>query len=176
MLALPHLRKVPMLLLVLSLSLCTRAQDTTTLLRPAFTLKMAVDKDHYYEANIKSAPYMLPDTSVQIYPGETIYLEVTQENGVIKKMTAVSVIKDSAVTLTIHFYQETEGKSHSMMMLNVKNPFPYQLIYKARMYILTQKRWVSTDVYPVESGLSSYETWPDLLTSIALNGWTLKHE
>jgi hypothetical protein len=168
------LRKIFTLIVVLSLSICVRAQDTTGLIRPDFTLKMAVDKDHYYEANIKSAPYILPDTSIQVYPGETIYVEVNQDNGVIKKMTAVSTIKDSATTLTIHFYQETEGRAHSMMMLSVINPFPYQLIYKARMYILSQKRWVTTDVFPVEPGLSGYETWPDLITSIALQRWTLK--
>jgi hypothetical protein len=159
------------LIILLSLTLPAHAQDTTRLKRPAYTLRVAVDNQTFYEQNIKSTPYLLPDTAIQLYPGETVYIEVNQENGVIKKMIAVPEIKDSAKTITISFWQETKGKVHSLMMLKVINPFPYQFLYKARIYLLTQKKWVGTDVYPVEPSLSGYETWPDIITSIALNGW-----
>ena len=86
-------------------------------------------------------------------------------------MLAVPEIKDSAKTITIKFWQETKGKVHEMIMLKMINPFPYKFLYQARIYLLKQKRWVVTDVYPVEPGLAGFETWPDIITSIALNGW-----
>ena len=162
------------LIILLTPTLFAHAQDTTGLKRPAYTLKLAVDKEYFYEDNIKSTPYILPDTTIQMFPGETVYVEVTQENGVIKKMLAVPEIRDSTKTITISFWQETKGKVHEMIMLKMINPFPYQFLYQARIYLLKQKRWVVTDVYPVEPGLSGFETWPDIITSIALNGWKFK--
>jgi len=175
----PCLRFLQMLLnliIFLSVPLCIHAQDTSGLKRPAYKLNLAVDKKTFYEEDIKSTPYILPDTTIQLYPGETVYIEVTEENGVIKKMLAVPAIKDSAKTITIRFWQEKQGKVHSMTMLKMTNPFPYQFVYKAGIFLLSQKRWVSTDVYPVESGLSGYETWPDIIISIALSGWTFKNQ
>lgn len=164
------------LIIMLSSTLFLHAQDSTGLKRPAYKLKVAVDKKSYYEEEIKSTPYILPDTTIQLYPGETIYVEVTEENGMIKNMFAVPVIRDSAKTITISFWQETEGKVNSMMMLKVINPFPYQLIYKAGIYLLKQKKWVVTDVNPVEKNLSGYEIWYDIIISIALNGWKFQNK
>jgi hypothetical protein len=161
---------------LLAISFFLHAQDTTAFKRPAYKLKVAVDKESFYEQEIKSGPYVLPDNSIQLYPGETVYVEINQENGVIKKMHAFQIIRDSGKTVTISFSQDTKGRVHSLMMLKVINPFDFQLIYKARVFLLSQKRWVSTDVYPVEPGLSSYETWPDIITSIGLGDWTLQRK
>ena len=101
MLCLRPIKSYLTLIMLLSFAQFVTAQDTLGLRRPAYKLNVAVDKDTYYEDNIKSTPYILPDTSIQLYPGETIYVEVIEENGVIKKMTAVPVIKDPAKTITI---------------------------------------------------------------------------
>jgi hypothetical protein len=168
-------RSYLMLIILLSFIRSIHAQDTTGLKRPAYKLNVAVDKDTYYEDDIKSTPYILPDTSIQLYPGETIYVEVIEENGVIKKMTAVPVVKDPAKTITISFSQDKKGNVHELMMLKIENPFRYQLIYKALIFPYQQKRWVKTDVLPVEPKLSAYETWPNIIISIALRGWTFQH-
>jgi len=60
------------------------------------------------------------------------------------------------------------------MMLKVVNPFKQQLVYNATIFLMQQKKWVVTDVYPVEAELTSYETWPDIITSIGLGQWTFK--
>jgi hypothetical protein len=162
------------LVLLLFISLYVGAQDTTGLKRPAYKLNVAVDKKTFYEEDLKSTPYILPDNSIQLYPGETIFVEVSEENGAIKKMTAVRSIMDPAKTMTISFSQEKQGKVHSMTMLKIANPFPYQLVYKARIFMLSSKKWASTDVLPVEPRLSAYETWPDIIISIALQDWTFQ--
>lgn len=47
---------------------------------------------------------------MQIYPGESIYVEVVQENGVIKSMKAVKGITHPETTLTIKFSKKVKIK------------------------------------------------------------------
>lgn len=54
-----------------------------------------------------------------------------------------------------------------MIMLPVSNPSPYKLIFKANIFLLTQKKCVNTIINPVEANLLGFETWPDIIISIA---------
>lgn len=159
---------------LLAFSFCLYGQDSTQLKRTPYKLIAAVDKKSFYEEDLKETAFVLPDKTVQLYPGETIYIEVEQENGVIKNMTAVKEIKNPAITLTISFTQTATKKVHEMMMLKINNPFSSSLIYKASIFLFKQKRWVNTNVYPVMAGLSAYETWPDIITSIGLSNWAFQ--
>ena len=108
---------------------------------------------------------------MQIYPGETIYVEVEQDKGVIKSMKAVKKINNPKTTLTITFSQKSENNIHQMMMLKIQNPFPKNLTYEAKMFLLKQNKWFDTDVYPVMAGLSAFETWSDIIISLGLGSW-----
>ena len=136
-------------------------------------MSLPVDKNSVYEEDIKATPYVMPDKTVQIYPGETIYLEVRQDSGKIVSVTAVKEIKDPTITLTIKLTQSVKKKVHEMTLLEVHNPFSNRLNYKAVMFLMRQKKWVNTNVYPVEPKLSGFETWPDVIISLGLGDWTL---
>jgi hypothetical protein len=146
-------------------------QDQTQLVRTPYKLQVVVTKDVTYEEDIQATPYVLPKNTIQLYPGEKIYVEVEQENNEIKSMTAVKEIKDSSKTLIISFTQTLKKKVHESMMLNIHNPFSTALAYDAQIYLLAQKKWGNTDVYPVEARLSGIEIWPDVITSIGLGHW-----
>jgi hypothetical protein len=148
-------------------------QDSTYLKRPAYKLKLPIDGNSFYEANIKSTPYVLPNRAIQLYPGESVYVVVDQIDGNIKKLHAVSEIQDSSKTLIISFSQITAGNIHQSMVLKIHNPLPYQLKYTAKMLTL-QKKWVTTDVLPVEAGISGFESWRNVIVSIALGDWEFK--
>jgi hypothetical protein len=94
-------------------------QDTTLLKRAPYKLTLAVDKKTFYEEDLKEAPYVLPNNTVQLYPGETVFIQVEQTDGIIKTIKAVKEITDSANTLTLGFTQITNGKVHQQMMLKV---------------------------------------------------------
>ncbi len=160
-----------LVIIALTLSLNSKGQDTTVLKRTPYTLKIEVDKNNFYEDQIGATPYVYPNNGMQIYPGETIYVEVVEENGIIKSMKAVKEITKPKTTLTIKFSQKSENKIHQMMMLEVQNPFPKNLIYDAIMFLLTNKKWVKTSIYPVMAGLSGIETWPDIIISLGLSNW-----
>jgi hypothetical protein len=155
----------------LSFSLYSRCQDTAILKRTPYKLKIDVDKENYYEDDIGATAYVFPNNGMQIYPGETIYVEVVEEKGIIKSMKAVNEIKDPNTTLTIKFSQKSEKHIHQQMMLEIHNPFPKNLVYQAKMYLLKSKQWVDTDVYPVMAGLTAFETWADVIISLGLGGW-----
>jgi len=146
-------------------------QDSPILKRTPYTLRIDVDKVNFYEDRIGATPYVFPNNGMQIYPGERIYVEVEQNDGVIKGMKAVKQINNPKTTLTITFSQVSENKTHQMMMLKIQNPFPKNLTYAAKMFLLKQNKWFDTNVYPVMAGLSAYETWPDIIISLGLGSW-----
>lgn len=160
-----------LVLITLIISLNSKGQDTTVLKRTPYILKIEVDKKNIYEDEIGATPYVFPNNGMQIYPGETIFVEVAEENGIIKGMKAVKEITKPKTTLTIKFSQKSEKKTHQMMMLEVQNPFPKNLIYDAKMFLLNNKKWVSTSIYPVMAGLSGFETWQDIIISLGLSNW-----
>jgi hypothetical protein len=171
----PIMKKISIIVpILLAVSFIGFGQDTTQLKRTPYKLFVAVDKQTFYEEELKEAPFVLPDNTVQLYPGETVYIEVLQEDGIIKKLTAVKAIKNPAITLTICFTQTASKKVHEMMMLKVVNPFTKDLNYGAAIFLTKQNRWTKTSVVPVMAGLTGFETWPDVITTIGLNGWTFE--
>ena len=142
--------------------------------RDAFTLKMAVDDTNFYQTEIQASAYVLPDNTIQIYPGEKIYVEVELVKKEIKSMKTVKENLNPEKTITISFSQQTDGKKHTGMMLKIENPFNMKLEYKANMFLMKYNKWAPTNVLPVQAKLSSFETWSDIIVSIALSGWELK--
>ena len=162
------------LIALLTISLCSYSQDIAQLKRTPYKLTVAVDRNSVYELGVKATQYVSPDQTIQLYPGETVYIEVEQENGDIKSMTAVKEIINPLKTLTISFTQSIKEKEHESMMLKVINPFEKNLIYKAKIFLFQEKKWINTDVYPIQAGLSGFETWPDIIPTIGLGGWSFK--
>lgn len=149
-------------------------QEESVLLRQPYRLKVVVDKSTTYEEDLPARPYLFPNKAIQIYPGETVFIEVEMEQDTVKSMKAVKQIIDSTKTITVSFAQNVKGRKHEMMMLTVYNPFQKQLSYDAKIYLLQYKKWVNTDVIPVSGGLSGIEMWPDLIVSMALGNWRFK--
>lgn len=142
--------------------------------RDAFKLNIAVDDTNFYEADIQASPYILPNNTIQLYPGETIFVEVELVKTEIKSMKTVKENLNPEKTLVISFTQQTDGKIHKGMMLKIVNPFDKKLEYKANMFLMKYNKWAPTSVLPIQGELSSYETWPDLIVTIALTGWEFK--
>jgi hypothetical protein len=144
------------------------AQENDLPVRTAYKMKMAMDTTNYFQMDVKADPYIFPDRSLQIYPGEKLFIEVKNKG---KKIVEIKNVKENLnpeKTLIIEFVQETKGREHTMMMLTVTNPFKYTLNYKCLIYLLKFDKWTETSVIPVRPGLSSIETWPDLIATMAL--------
>jgi len=63
----------------LTIAFCSYGQDTAHFKRIPHKMTVLVDNSTVYEEDLDEAPFILPDNTVQLYPGETIYIEVEQE-------------------------------------------------------------------------------------------------
>lgn len=141
--------------------------------REALTLKLPVDGVRFYEEEIKSSPYFVHENILQIYPSEKLFIEVELQHDSIVSMKTVKENLNPENTIEIEFSQTVKNRKSEMMMLKVKNPFNKKLEYDANMYIVGHSKWVSTSIMPVEPNLIGYETWTDVIISLALNNWKL---
>ncbi len=145
--------------------------DNVNSQRQAFKLVLVVDDQNFYESGIEASPYLKGPNVLQIYPGELVYIEVTQKDGVISNFKCVKTNINPGKTLEISFSQKATGKKHEMMMLKVTNPFDRDLTYSVAMFLMNSNKWVKTNALPVRAKLTSYETWPDLIVTLALSDW-----
>jgi hypothetical protein len=151
--------------------LSSAQQDNTRVNRNDFKLNLAVDGDTFYESDVKAGPYIVGKDVLQIYPSEKVLLEVEQEHGVIKSLKVVKENRNPAKTIEVSFDQKANGKKHELMMLKIKNPFNMELKYRTSIFLMKESKWKSSNVLPVPAGLSSFETWPDIIVTIALDQW-----
>ncbi len=142
--------------------------------RKSFNLTMAVDGERYYSAEIPETSYILPNNTVQLFPGETLYIEADVKDDLLVNLKCVNANKHPEKTLVISFMQISEEKNHKSMMLSVFNPFDKELEYSAVICLLMYGKFVETTVWDIGAGTTGYETWPDLINTIALDNWKLK--
>ena len=142
--------------------------------REEFTLKLPVDGEQFYEQEIENSPYFVKDYILQIYPGEKLFIEVELNKKEITSMKVVNENLNPKKTIEIEFIQNTKDRKNESMMLKVVNPFKKDLEYSAMMFIVGHDKWINTNVLPVRAKLTGYETWPDVIITLALDGWKLK--
>jgi hypothetical protein len=141
--------------------------------RDSFNLVMPVSKQTVYESHIPPSPFVVGPQVLQLFPGDTVLIEMELSNGVITSIKSVKENKNPDKTLEISFIQNTDNNVHSNMMLKVKNPFKQDLTYSALIRIMNSGKWAETSIMPVKAGLIGIEMWPDVIVSIALNEWKL---
>ena len=147
------------------------AQDNNE--REAFDLVLAIDEKQYFSAKIEKSQYVIMDKIIQIFPDEKVYIEADILNNDLTNLKRVDSVSNPKKTMTIEFKQVCDEKKHKYMMLFIENPYKKKLHYSANIYSIKYDKWFSTDVYDVEAGMSNYEIWPDLISSITLDSLKL---
>ncbi len=141
--------------------------------REDFTLTLAVNSDSTYKLNVKKSLFLNGPNVLQLYPSEKVFLEIEQLDGKILSIKSVVENKYPQKTIEISFAQIGNSQNNSGMMLKINNPFELNLRYSAKIYLLKENKWIKTNVLPVKANLSSFETWTDVIVSIALSDWAL---
>lgn len=139
--------------------------------RDSFTLIMPVSKENFYESQIPSTPFVVGPNILQLFPGDTVFIEVEQKDGIVTAIRSVRENRNKDKTLEISFIQHVENKKHANMILKVQNPFKKDLSYKAVIRGMNAGNWTNTTIMPVMAGLMGLEMWPDVIVSIALRDW-----
>ncbi|MGY5352649.1 hypothetical protein ACXGQW_08820 [Wenyingzhuangia sp. IMCC45533] len=148
--------------------------QTQKLKREAYQLKLFIDENKFYKQDIKESFYFVKEKELQIFSGEKIFVEVEIEKGLIKSMIVVDENSNPEKTIELELKQTVKNRVHKRTTLVVKNPLNRDLDYNAIMAIFGVKKWINTNVLPVKAGISSYETWPDLIITLVLKDWKLR--
>src|SRR5262245_4511543 len=90
------------------------AEQTTNgiTFREPFTLKLHVDKEHYYEQAFPKTPYVYQD-DVYLFKGDSFGIDLQITNGVIRGISYQPDTNKAAMTL--RFAQEIEDSGDAMM-------------------------------------------------------------
>src|SRR5215469_12653995 len=148
---------------VVTLSFALLAQEqsvpegTALTFREPFTLKLRVDKDHYYEQHFDKVPYVA-EGDVYVFLGDHFGVNLTDKKG---EFLTLTYQPDSAkADVQFEFTQEKTGSGMFMMLLTVQNKLNHRLSYEALMTVPKREGILKTSVVPIEPRLASFESWP----------------
>jgi hypothetical protein len=136
--------------------------------REPFTLKLRVDKQHYYEQHFDKVPYVAA-SDVYLFVDDHFGVNLTDTNAEFLKVTYQP--DSGKADVLFSFAQETYGKGNLMMMLTVQNKLHRGFSYDAVMTVPTRKEILETHVLPVEAGLSNFESWPHPIAQLVLRNF-----
>src|SRR5688572_14088818 len=122
-------------LLLMSLNAFTQNNNERPV-RDSFTLIMPVSNETFYESHIPSSPFVVGPKILQLFPGDTVFIEIAQIDGLITDIKCVKENKNPDKTLEISFTQNVNNNAHSNMFLKVKNPFKKDLSYTATIRLM----------------------------------------
>jgi hypothetical protein len=165
------MKKLLPALAVLTLAALTQAAgdpktpDAGTIFREPFTLKLHVDKEHYYEQKVGKTPYV-HQGDVYLFKGDDFGLMLDIQNDSVRSVKYQKDVKKADVTLT--FTQEVETDGTALMMLHIHNNTKKTLSFDALMTVPGHKEIAETSIIPVRAGLSGFETWPHPIVQLVL--------
>ena len=131
----------PSFVIVLSCALLAQKQSSTERTAPTFrepfTLKLRVDKDHYYEQHFDKVPYVA-ENDVYLFLGDHFGVNLTDNKG--EFLTVAYQPDGEKADVQFGFEQEKAGNGMFMMLLTVQNKLNHRLSYESP-YDRSQERW-----------------------------------
>ena len=145
------------------------AEDTV--FRKPFTLKLHVDKGHFYEEKFGKIPFV-HDGDVYLFKGDEFGLVLDIQDNSIRAVKYQQDLKKADVTLK--FSQEVQPDGTAMMMLHIHNNTKHTLDIDALMTVPDKKSIAKTSIFPVRPGLSGFESWPHPIVQLVLRNIRIK--
>ena len=135
--------------------------------RAPFSLKLQIDKKHFYERQFDKVPYVA-DNNVYLFVRDNFGINVTITGDRISGVTYQPAPARSDVVFT--FTQE-KTPNGPMMLLVTKNNLKRKLVFDALMTIPGQEGIHKTSILPIQASLSSFESWPDPIVQLVLQNF-----
>jgi len=143
-------------------------------MREAYRLSIAANVTQQYGMEVKATPYFVKEKVLQLFCGESVFVECEVEGDSISSMKVVTQNLNPKKTIVIKFTQDSSDRKNIITSLNIENPFDRDLIYEAGMYTPISQQWKSTSVIPIRANLQSFETWPHAIITLVLDHWHFK--
>jgi len=150
------------------------AEVEKLIFREPFTLKLHVDKEHYYEEKFDRKIPFVAHNNVYLFSRESFGLKLNITNGEISAVTYQEKKKDADIELT--FKQEMQDNGDAMMMLKVKSNIKQVLFLDALTTVPGKKGTCKTSILPLQPGLTGFETWPHPIVQLVLTNLRFRKE
>ena len=154
----------------------TNKSSDVTVFRAPFTLKLHVDKEHYYEEEFTKMPYVYQN-DVYLFKDDAFGINFQIDEGKISKIAYQTNRNRADVTFT--FSQEVSTNGEATMMLVIQNQSTNKLFMDAMMTVPGKKGISKTTIMPLRPRLgdgdswSSYESWPHPIVQLLLRNFRL---
>ena len=146
--------------------------QTNLVFREPFTLKLRVDKDHYYEEHYERKIPFVAGNDVYLFCGESFGLKLGVTNG---EIASVTYQKDKAgADVEVALTQEAGKDDDPMMMLVLKSNIKQVLYVDALMTVPGRKGIYKTSILPLQPGLKGFESWPHPIVQLVLTNLRFK--
>lgn len=162
------MKKITFTLFLLSMMCYSQNQKID---REPFKLELVANAENNYSVNIAKSRYFVKEKVLQIYPGEELNIETEIKGDSIFSMRVVDKVIFPEKTIKLKFLQNVTDRNNTQMLLSVVNPFDRKLVYDAMIYTVGGEQWSPTSIIHIQPKLVGYETWPDVIATMALEKW-----
>jgi hypothetical protein len=140
-------------------------------LRKPFTLKLKIDKEHYYEERFdRRIPYV-SENEVYLFLDDKFGVNLTVRNN---RIVSVRYQPDAAkADVWFKFEQPPELPGGVGMTLAIENKMKHGLSMEGLMSVPNKKEVLKTSILPVKAGKSGLETWPHAISQLVLGNLQL---
>ena len=115
------MKKLLLIILILNSILCFSQEQLKK--RKTFALNIAADYKRNYTANIPEMLFFVKDKELQIYPGDSLFIETEIKNDTIFSMKIVDTIINPKNTIKLTFKIDDSDRNNITSTLEVQNPF-----------------------------------------------------
>jgi hypothetical protein len=139
--------------------------------RRPFTLKLKIDKEHYYEERFdRRIPYV-SENEVYLFLDDKFGVNLTVRNN---RIVSVKYQPDVAkADVWFKFEQPPELPGGVGMTLAIENKMKHGLSMEAKMSVPNKKGEMQTSILPVKAGKNGLETWPHAISQLVLGNLQL---
>jgi hypothetical protein len=166
--------RVAVILMLMQMALATTQPQTPSsnaahepVFRQPFVLRLHVDDEHYYEQSFDKVPYVSVG-EVYLFAGEDFGVNATIAGDQVIKLTYQP--DPAKADVEFKFTQENPPTG-MMMLLMIQNRLKRRLSFDALMTLPNKKDAYKTSVLPIQSGLSSFESWPHPIVQLVLKNF-----
>ena len=117
--------------------------DADAIFHEPFTLKLHVDKEHFYEEKFRKIPYV-HSGPVYLFKGDEFGITLDIQNNSVRSVKYQKDVKKA--DLTLKFTQEVQPDGTAMMMLDIHNNTKHTLNLDALMTVPSEKAILKTTI------------------------------
>jgi hypothetical protein len=147
------------------------AKSHGPVVREPFTLKLKVDKEHYYEERFdRRIPYV-SENEVYLFLGDKFGVNITVRND---RIAEVRYQPDAAkADVWFRFEQPPELPGGLGMTLAIENKMKHGVSMEGLMSVPNKKEVLKTSILAVKAGKNGLETWPHPIVQLVLGNLQL---